>query len=149
MDPLSIVASIVGIISVCLRACAGLDNLRSKFENAQATIAELTSQCLLINIVLTKLETALRQRDAIRGGAELASRFDQVLQGCHAVLTRLETKVNSIQPIDGTAGARHHRFRRWRNTVAVVWNESEMWRFSHRLQVQVSSLGSLMQVLQT
>ena len=146
MDPLSIAASITGIVSACLRAATGLDAVRIKFKYAHLTITALVSQCRAINAGLSRLESLLRESRTIRDRPDLMSTFDLTLSGCHAVLFCLESTIDKLRAADVAPG--RSRIRKWRNRASIVWNEDEMKRYFVLLQGQQSAVSFLIQLLQ-
>lgn len=59
MDPLSVTASVAGIATACLMTAKTLNNLRSKFQDAQMTIAAIRTETTVIGTTLAKIQGIL------------------------------------------------------------------------------------------
>ncbi|KAK3897213.1 hypothetical protein C8A05DRAFT_48084 [Staphylotrichum tortipilum] len=90
MDPLSVTASIAGIVGVCVQAAHSLDTLRSKFQNVHITITALSSQCRAIKTGLSQLQTLILQNHTIRDRSDVMLTLDTTLTGCLVVLSCFE-----------------------------------------------------------
>ncbi|OQE43743.1 hypothetical protein PENCOP_c003G03800 [Penicillium coprophilum] len=148
MDPLSIAASITGIVSVCLKVAGSLDNLRSKLRRAHLTITALTSQCGAIKTGLSELQTMVPQSHIIREWPEIIATIDTTLTGCMVVLSCFENTLDKLQADDTDSGrSRISLILRWRSKTRIIWNEDEMRGYISLLQGQQSALTFLVQVL--
>ncbi|KAJ5980395.1 hypothetical protein N7481_007693 [Penicillium waksmanii] len=146
MDPLSIAASIAGIVGVCLQAAGSLDALRSKFQHAQVTITALASQCRAIKTGLSRLQMVTVQNHAIRNQDDIIHTMDTTLTGCMVVLSCFDNTLEKL--CKAGTGAKRSLITRWRNKARVVWNEDEMKGYISLLQGQQSSVAFLVQLLQ-
>lgn len=146
MDPLSVAASVAGLVSICLRAAAGLDALWTRFEHAQVTIMALTSQCRAISSGFSRLEVLLRESGTIRHRPELLLTLETTLSGSEVVLTCLQNAIDNMT--ESSDGKRKTWIQKLRVKASILWNEDEMDRYSLLLQGQQSTISFLIQLLQ-
>jgi hypothetical protein len=96
MGPPSTTSSFAGIVALCLKASAGLDLLCSKYQNAEATIAALSSECTVISTALTEMRMLLIQNSLVRNRPDLLDTFDTALIGCMLVFMCLEQEIRKL-----------------------------------------------------
>jgi hypothetical protein len=143
MDPVSLTASIAGIVGFCLQAAVSLDALRSKFQTAHITITALSSQCRAIKAGLSELETLLLGNHSIRHRPDIIPTLDRTLTGCLVVLACFDETLNKLYEGEVQNGARYSLLSRWRNKTRIVWNEGEMRSYLSLLQGQQSAVAFL------
>jgi hypothetical protein len=147
MDPLSVTASIAGIVGVCIQAARSLDTLRSKIQNAHVTITALSSQCRAIKTGLSQLQTLILQNHAIRDRPDVILTLDTTLTGCLVVLTCFEDSLDKLCDRAALMESRRSLARKWWSRARLAWNESEMKGYLSLLQGQQSAVAFLVQVL--
>jgi len=125
MDPVSITASIAGIVGVCLQVVVSLDKLRIKLRNAHVTITALSSQCCAIKVGLSEIQTLLLGNHSIGNRPDIVPTLDSTLTGCLVVLTCFDETLNKLSAAGAQTGARHNLLSRWRNKTRIAWNEEK------------------------
>jgi hypothetical protein len=150
MDPLSITASVAGIAGACLATAKTLSDLRSKYKDAQMTIAAICAETTVIGTTLAKIQgillnnpQALTAQIQAVPGLELQATFDIALTGCSVIYSCLDIEVQKLKAdASGADGPG------WTERAKFLWKEDTMKDLLNHLQRQQGSISLLISVLQ-
>lgn len=99
MDPLSITASITGILSLSITTCQGLITYYSSWKDADSDIATFSASASSVTESLQYLERYLNEGTI---PAELSLQLKSCLEGCEAATRSLQKKLRKISAINAT-----------------------------------------------
>ena len=150
MDPLSVTASVAGIAGACLATAKTLNDLRSKYQNAQMTIAAICSETVVIGTTLAKIQSILLNNpqvltNEIHGtpGLEIQATFDIALTGCAVIYSCLDVEVQKLK-----FSAKGANDPGWAEKAKFVWEEDTMKELLGNLRGQQTSIALLVSILQ-
>lgn len=137
MDPLSIIASITGIIM----AAGKVSNLLSQIKNAPTSVANILAEVDHIKIVFTALNNFINRNGRIRGARAALIQLDDIviiLTQTVLVFSELETIVTPLSSKGKLSGWRRLNWSR---------QEAAAVRLVNQLQRHKTSLSLLLQII--
>jgi hypothetical protein len=144
MAPQSITSGFASVVALCLKSSIGLDSLCSKFQNAEVTLAALSSECTVISTSLTEMQMLLLQNPVVRNRPDLLDIFDNGLTGCMLLFTCLEQEIRKLSLPNSNSQVKIP----WISKAKIVWNEATMKEYLSQIRGQQSTLSFLIQLLQ-
>lgn len=148
-EPLSIIAGVASLVTVCVKISQGLSTLKDKFQFAQRTIALLGSECSATCMGLSQLHSAFQNRPEIlntfgHSREELIICFDMVTWGIADTFSSLDTELTRLNIEMSKGGNRLGFLRKGR----YLWNEDRVQSLAQQIREQRSSLSFLLQGIQ-
>ncbi|ORY14059.1 hypothetical protein BCR34DRAFT_599472 [Clohesyomyces aquaticus] len=148
MDPLSITASVTGVCGVSFTATKALYEFRSKYKQANLTIAAICSESSVVHAALTQIQSLLyRDGDLIierlHERSDLAASFDISFTGCMLLYSCIEEETGRLRNAMERDGSLD-----WTQKLKVAWNEDTFQSLLQQLRGQETSLQLLLQTLQ-
>lgn len=150
MDPLSVTASVAGIATACLLTAKTLNNLRSKFQDAQMTIAAICAETTVIGTTLAKIQGILLNNPHVltaeihdAPGLEIQATFDIALTGCTVIYSCLDIEVQKLKQY-----ANGSEQPDWTTKAKVYWKDDTMKELLGNLRGQQGAISLLISVLQ-
>ncbi|KAF5020730.1 hypothetical protein F66182_7232 [Fusarium sp. NRRL 66182] len=143
MDPLSIAASVVGLTATCLSTSKKLHDLAGEYEDVPVIIASICSESTVISIGLSELQMKiLRRHDLAQAWAsrtDVLMAFETALSGCMIVFSCLEAETRQLRSKNPRVWAK----------LKFMWNQDRLKDLLHALRGQQTSIGFLLQILET
>ncbi|PGH13662.1 hypothetical protein AJ79_03510 [Helicocarpus griseus UAMH5409] len=140
MDPLSITASISGLLVACAQVVKIASDVRGKYKTASLTISSIATECVTVTTALSHLQVlVIRRADSF--DSNTANMFECVITGCKLTLSVLDEYIMELSLDHGELTSK--------NKAKVVWNESEMKELLQQLRGHESSLNLLLTVMQS
>ncbi|KAF2802570.1 uncharacterized protein BDZ99DRAFT_200839 [Mytilinidion resinicola] len=142
MDPLSVAANVINVLSETIRCAKGLYDLRDKYRDAYVTITSIYSESMVISAALSQVQNLLLH-DALGQKPDLEAAFDTALTGCMVVYSCLDEEVQRLAgsgPPGGDLG--------WRERSRIVWEEDRMKELLLQIRGQQTAMTLLIQGLQ-
>lgn len=99
MDPLSITASITGILSLTITTCQGLINYYASWRDADSDIAAFTTSAQSLIEILQYIERGF-EANTIPG--ERSSHLGSSLQDCETATRSLQKKLRKVETVSST-----------------------------------------------
>ncbi|KAM6510064.1 hypothetical protein FALCPG4_017693 [Fusarium falciforme] len=90
-DPLSVTASVVGIVAAAVQGVQLLSNTIERIRNAPKAMRNIQDEIQQLKPILTQLESAI---DEGRSGLILDSEIKIALENCHRVCTKFSESLN-------------------------------------------------------
>jgi len=99
MDPLSITASVVTLVTIASKLAASLVALRNGFRSAPHEIDSISKEVLSLSVVLIRLQR-LAENDALTSvELPVEDGLAEVLRSCREILDKIERKVSAISAL--------------------------------------------------
>ncbi|KAL8964883.1 MAG: hypothetical protein Q9183_004156 [Haloplaca sp. 2 TL-2023] len=143
MDPLSIIASVLGITSVAVQSSKALFELIDGIRSAPDEITNISRDVHAFYSIFYSLEVSLNDSKIKTAIAEdgsltsLLSNLDKPLANCSSVLGQLMLKIRSfVRPLDG------ERWRMTSNSVHWIWGRKEVLEQTQRLEACKATLDT-------
>lgn len=90
-DPLSVTASVVGIVAAAVQGVQLLSNTIDKIRNAPEAVRSIQDEIQQLKPILTQLESAINEG---RSGLILGSEIKLALENCYRVCTKFSESLN-------------------------------------------------------
>ncbi|KAF7535317.1 hypothetical protein G7Z17_g13225 [Cylindrodendrum hubeiense] len=90
-DPLSITASVVGIVGAAFQGVQLLSNTIDNIRNAPEAVQNIRDELQLVKPLLTQLDSAINEQ---RSGLILGQEINLALENCHRVCTKFNESLN-------------------------------------------------------
>jgi hypothetical protein len=148
MDPLSITANLIAIITVCGKVTKTLRNFYSIYGSAAFVIASICTETGVISVSLTYIQSLIKRRpDAImtrlRSRPELLDTLDTALTGCMLVCSCLENETQRL-----VSGAGETKAVSWGAKARLLWNQDTLKELLENIRGQQLALSLLIQALE-
>ncbi|KAK0616862.1 hypothetical protein B0T14DRAFT_589145 [Immersiella caudata] len=142
MDPLSVTASVAGILAAAAKVAGLIGQVKDAPESVKAILSEVTH----IQVVIGALQSFVnrsRRVDTERAALIQVENVVTVLTQTVLVFSELETLVTSVSAL-----ASEGRLSRLRSRVTWSWQQSAAVRLVGQLQQHKTSLSLLLQIMQ-
>jgi hypothetical protein len=137
MDPLSIIASITGILT----AAANVSSILGQVKDAPESISDVLTEVNHIKIVITALQTFLDRTRRFAPQRAALIQLDDVV----VILTQTVLVFSELQTLVQPLSAR--KLSRWQR-LNWTWQQPEAWRLVNQLQRNKTSLSLMLQIIQ-
>jgi hypothetical protein len=134
MDPLSITAAVVTIVTRVIPAAVQVYDVWNHYSEAPESVADILEELHIIRASLQQLQNIL-QREGTRVTAELQDVFAIAVNGCKATVLCIEEEYRPLVGDD-----------QW-SRIKVLWKEDTMKRLLEQLARKKTSIALLMQCL--
>lgn len=142
MDPLSVAASVVGLLAAGAKITTFLSNLTSSMSDAPQLAQNLVMEVKGIEAAATSLQTYITGRTQVsaeRGSLILLDHVLTTLTGCVTTYSRLNVIINDLN-VDGDMSVL--------DRLKWARHESELATIAQQLQNHKSSLTLMLSILQ-
>jgi tetratricopeptide (TPR) repeat protein len=136
MDPLSITTTVISLTVRCTSTAFELYNVFQTLSQAPDTLSDLIEETTILSGSLRQVEKVLKRNPDVLLSSELTETFNIAVKGCRATLGCLEEEFAKFK---GRAD--------WKARIQLVWKESKMTALLVRLGRKKSTLGLLLQSL--
>jgi hypothetical protein len=103
MDPLSITASVVALVTFTSQITSSLLSLKNSFTTAQLELNALEEELRRLSFILVRLQSLLEASGSSVVHAQLSQINDQDLQltlrGCWKTISQIQKKIWTLQPL--------------------------------------------------
>ena len=152
MDPLSISASISTLLVGSTRIIQLANNLRLKYQSGAMAMANIASECSIVNVALAQLQAVFAGADlqsykTEQGGEDILRSFDAVTMGCSMTHSLLEQHLADAVKRDGVESLSLSNGVSRKDKAKFVWNEDEIKDLLLQLRGYQTSLTLLLNVL--
>jgi hypothetical protein len=142
MDPLSVTASVAGILAAAAKIASLVGQVKDAPESVSAILAEVTHIQIVVGALQSFVDRS-RRLDAERAALIQVENVVTVLTQTVLVFSELETLVTSVSAL-----ASQGRLSRLRSRVTWTWQQSAALRLVGQLQQHKTSLSLLLQIMQ-
>lgn len=148
MDPLSITATVAGLIGTCAQVAKRINYLVGGYNDAPLLVSSIASETAILSAVLCQIEqVAVHTPGSLssRLDGELAFRtaFDTGLSSCSLVLSVLRKYLSAM------TGKKQTGELGKSGRVTVVWNQDRLQDLLKQIRGQQYGLNLLISALQT
>ncbi|KAI5803148.1 Rho GTPase activation protein [Geopyxis carbonaria] len=150
MDPLSVAASVAGLIASTGQIAIAIRNFTSGMKDAPKLALQIMTEVQAINAIICQLKVFLidtldartRQKLRIRGCLVLVEEVVTLLTSCVRTCSDLEAEIEGLKIVDDGKGMRSLDRVKW------VMRETTIKGILEQVQTQKSSLTCMMGILQ-
>ncbi|KAF3935296.1 hypothetical protein ABW19_dt0205766 [Dactylella cylindrospora] len=141
MDPISLIASIAGIVGGVGAITKGLFDLTRSYQDLPQTYKHTINECFIINGALSRLQERLTLSD---GQAQWTQGFVQLDLLVNTVAATRETFLQLDEIVNDLAGSKS------KTTMGLkyLWKEKEISDILVRLQQHANGLNLILNILQ-
>jgi len=150
MDPLSIAGGVLSLVSSGFKISRSLNTLRNKYKSAPATLSALSVECSVTCAALYQIQDLLTSRPEFLTSQSdsrsmLTDMFELALLGCAATFSVLDEELTKVE-YDGKKGVFKVGFK---SRLKLIWNEDTLKELLQQMRDQRSSIGFLIETVQT
>lgn len=127
-DPLSVSASVVGLVANFTQAAIGCNNLIKSYKGAPIAITSIHTECTVLRIALNQVYAVMTKdlgatSDRMTSDSRLAEDFEIALDGCQLTFQCLDEELRRILK---ASDQEEHQQVKWKDRFNYVWNEESM-----------------------
>lgn len=149
MDPLSICASITGLMKTCGTAVTTCSRLLGKYKNAPESLASIRTECTTIKTTLSYVDYLVKRdtelfSSQLKAYSPLAETFDVALTGCAFTFLLLDIELQKLYD----RGKDHDGYK-WKDKMRYVWDEDRAKNILDHMRGLQSAVNLVLAALQT
>lgn len=155
MDPFTISMAVAPLILSSAKLTMLICTLKDSYNNAPATLVATWTECKILHITLSKIQGLVYKIESDLSLRPLAQEpmreaFDGALTGCRMTLAALNLELDKlVEPKEITQKGAETMKIGFTMKRKVVWKENIMKQLLDQTRGQVSSLQSLIQLLES
>jgi hypothetical protein len=149
MDPLSILAAASSVTAGCLKAMTTLNDLQTRFKNANLTITLISSKSALVAAWLSQLQRLCEDPHSsfvrnMVSQADLVVALDTSLTGCTMVYTYLNKELGSLSRNINSGTSSLDVMKKFK----LLWKQDTMNNILQQITHQETAISCLIQCVQ-
>ena len=148
MDPLSIAASVTGLLGACAAVTKSLNDVRGKYSRADSTFTAISTECTIISSTLSqvariaKTDFANFSQRLSTDGAELRQGFQEAIDCCDVTLVALSDTLQKCGKHTSQG------LLSWKSKARLLFSEQELRDRLQTLRSLNMAMGALLSAVQ-
>lgn len=148
MDPLTICATVTGLVKTYGTAATMCSGLITKYKTAPTILASIRTECITVKSALSYVDWIIK-RDAdllssqFKAHSPLLEIFDVPLTGCALTFSLLDIELQKLYD-----RSKDHDSYKWKDRMKYVWNEDQAKTILDHMRGLQSALNLMLTALQ-
>lgn len=126
MDPLTICATVTGLVRTCGTAATTCNGLLGRYKNAPEILISIRTECIAIKTTLSFVERLVKRdikqlSSQLKAYSPLAETLDVALSGCAFTFSILDIELQKLYD-----RSKNHDGYRWKDKMRYLWDEDRV-----------------------
>ena len=149
MDPLTICATVTGLVRTCGTAATMCSGLITKYKIAPMILASIRTECTTVKTALSYVDCLIKQdadqfSSRVKAHSPLSEIFDVPLTGCVLTFSLLDVQLQKLYD-----RSKDHDSYKWKDKMKYVWDEDQAKAILDHMRGLQGALNLMLTVLQT
>ena len=149
MDPLTICATVAGLVKTCGTAATTCNGLLSTYKNAPDILISIRTECTAIKTTLSFVERLVKQdtkllSSQLKAYGPLAEALDVALSGCAFTFSILDIELQKLYD-----RSKNHDGYNWKDKMRYLWDEDRVKNILLHMRGLQGAVNLVLTALQT
>ena len=149
MDPLTIGATVAGLLTACGTAVTMCSGLITKYKTTPTILASIRAECITVKAVLSYVDGIIKRdvdllSSQLKAHSPILEMFDVPLTGCVVIFSLLDIELRKLYD-----RSKDQETYNWKDKWRYVWNEDKAKTILDHMRGLQSALNLMLIALQT